>query len=74
VAILPRPTLSREVEAGTLAAVPFRGRPFHRPLAILHRGSGTLGLTASRFLKILTAPDDPVTIAGSGRKAPGNPQ
>lgn len=73
-AILPRPTLSREIEAGTLAAVPFRGRPFHRPLAILHRGSGPPGLTASRFLKILTAPDDPAAVAPSGRKAPGNPR
>ncbi|MEO6811994.1 MAG: LysR substrate-binding domain-containing protein, partial [Isosphaeraceae bacterium] len=74
VAILPRPTLSREVEAGTLVAVPFRGRPFYRPLAILHRGSGTLGLTASRFLKLLLAPDDPVAAVGSGHVAAGTTQ
>jgi DNA-binding transcriptional LysR family regulator len=53
VAILPRPTLDREVAAGTLAAVPFRDHRPTRPLAILHRGGGQLGLPASRFLDLL---------------------
>jgi DNA-binding transcriptional LysR family regulator len=58
VAILPEPTLAREVEAGTLAAVRLDGQdPNHRlirPLAVIHRRSQQLGLTAARFLKFLT--------------------
>lgn len=74
VAILPEPTLAREVEAGTLAAVRLDGQdPSHRlvrPLAILRRRSRQLSLTASRFLKLLSAKDrDPapadVAVAGS---------
>ena len=56
-AILPRPTLAREVEAGTLAAVPFRDHRPVRPLAILHKNGGGLGLTVRRFLDLLTAPE-----------------
>jgi len=54
VTILPRPTLEREVQAGTLVAVPFRDQHFTRPLAILHRRNRRLDLTASRFLELLT--------------------
>ena len=58
VAILPEPTLAREVEAGTLVAVRITGQdPDHRlirPLALIHRRQHQLGLTASRFLKLLT--------------------
>ena len=57
VALLPAPTLAREVEAGTLAAVRIDGQdPNHRltrPLAIIHRRNQQLSLTASRFLKLL---------------------
>jgi DNA-binding transcriptional LysR family regulator len=52
-AILPEPTLLREVAAGTLAAVPFSDARLVRPLAIVHRRGGDLGLTASRFLELL---------------------
>jgi DNA-binding transcriptional LysR family regulator len=55
VAILPRPTLAHEVKAGTLVAVPFTRPEFMRPLAIIHRRSGQLGLATARFLKLLTA-------------------
>ncbi len=58
VAILPEPTLAREVEAGTLAAVRIEGLdPPHRlsrPLAIIHHRHHQLGLTAARFLSLLT--------------------
>jgi DNA-binding transcriptional LysR family regulator len=55
VAILPRPTLAHEVKAGTLVAIPFARPEFMRPLAIIHRKSGQLGLAATRFLKLLTS-------------------
>ncbi len=58
VAILPSPTVAREVLAGTLAAVRLRDHRLTRPLAILHRKNRRLGLTASRFLELLTADDD----------------
>ena len=55
VAILPEPTLAREVEAGTLVAVRIEGQDpdhrFRRPLAIIHRRHHQLGLTAARFLE-----------------------
>ncbi|GAC1465532.1 MAG: LysR family transcriptional regulator [Isosphaeraceae bacterium] len=58
VAILPEPTLVREVQAGTLMAVRIKGQDPHyrltRPLVIIHRRHHQLGLTASRFLKLLT--------------------
>jgi len=59
VAILPEPTLAREVKAGSLTAVRLIGQdlshPLTRPLAIIRRRSHQLGLTASRFLKLLTS-------------------
>ncbi len=55
VAILPEPTLAREVAAGTLAAVRFRDHRLTRPLAILHKAGDGLGLTAIRFLELLKA-------------------
>lgn len=58
VAILPEPTLRREVRAGTLAAVPFRGHRPTRPIAVIHRGAGQLSLSASRFLELLTHAED----------------
>lgn len=54
VAILPLPTLSGEVKAGTLCSVRFRDRRPTRPLAIIYRRSDQLGLAASRFLELLT--------------------
>lgn len=57
VSILPLPTLERELRSGTLVAVRFRGPSPTRPLAIIHRDAGPLGLTTSRFLSLLTARD-----------------
>ena len=53
VALLPRPTLEREVEAGSLVACPLRDHPLSRPLAIVHRGEATLGLAGLRVLAAL---------------------
>jgi DNA-binding transcriptional LysR family regulator len=70
VAIVPAPTLSREVEAGTLVAVRLDGQdPDHklvRPLAVIHRRHHQLGLTAERFLSLLTE-------EGAGTSAPPAP-
>lgn len=71
VAILPAPTVVREVGAGMLVAVRIEGQdPFHRltrPLAIVRRRSHQLSVTASRFLKLLTS-DDGAAAASAGTK------
>jgi DNA-binding transcriptional LysR family regulator len=72
VAILPEPTLAREVAAGTLKAVRFRDHRLTRPLAIIHRG-GRLGLTAARFLDLLTHGQVSPPGQADGRVAVGRP-
>jgi hypothetical protein len=53
VSLLPAPTFVREVQAGTLAAVPLSGRQLVRPLGIIHRRGKVLGVTARRFIELL---------------------
>jgi DNA-binding transcriptional LysR family regulator len=73
-AILPEPTVAHEVKAGTLVAVRIDGQdPHHRltrPLAIVHRRTRQLGLTASRFLKLLT--DEEAAAPPAGPHANGH--
>jgi hypothetical protein len=61
--------VAREVAAGTLVAVriesPDPGRRLTRPLAIIHRRSHQLGLTASRFLELLTCEAESPTADGA---------
>ena len=70
VAILPEPTVAREVAAGTLVAVriesPDPARRLTRPLSIIRRRSHQLSLTASRFLKLLTLDSDGDPAPGGG--------
>src|SRR3954454_15419796 len=77
VAILPAPTVTREVEAGSLVAVVIDGQePRHRltrPLAIVHRRNHQLSTSASRFLTLLTGEDEgEAALAGSGGDADGH--
>lgn len=73
VAILPEPTLAREVAAGTLVAVRFRDPKLTRPIAIIHRRNRRLSPSAARFLEVLTgrptAPgaDEPTAPAVKGQ-------
>jgi DNA-binding transcriptional LysR family regulator len=53
VALLPEPTLRREVQAGTLVAVPLHGCRFVRPLGIIQRRNQKLSSTALRFRDLL---------------------
>jgi DNA-binding transcriptional LysR family regulator len=69
-AILPEPTLNREIAAGTIAAVPFSDARLVRPLAIVHRRGGDLGLTASRFLELLIGDDPTAALASMPTPAP----
>ena len=54
-ALLPEPTVRREVRARTLAAMPLFGRGLTRPLGIIHRRRHKLSAAAQSFLDLLRA-------------------
>ncbi|MBI3411889.1 MAG: LysR family transcriptional regulator [Planctomycetes bacterium] len=53
VSLLPEPTLRREIEARTLAALALGNARLWRPLGIIHRRRPGLNLAARRFLELL---------------------
>lgn len=55
VSLLPAPTVTRELESGTLTTAQLVDVDFMRPLAIIHRRSAELGRTARRFIELLAA-------------------
>jgi DNA-binding transcriptional LysR family regulator len=70
VALLPEPTLRREVEAGTLAAIPLLGCRLVRPLGIILRRHSKLSSSALRFIDLLQHPE---AIPSSNGSADGTP-
>jgi DNA-binding transcriptional LysR family regulator len=58
VALLPEPTLRREVKSGSLVALPLSGARFVRPLGIILRRHHRLGAAASRFMEMLREAGD----------------
>ncbi len=58
ISILPRVTLDREVQMGTLRAVPFSGKPLVRPLGLLRRRGGPPGANAALFIRLLLQEKD----------------
>jgi DNA-binding transcriptional LysR family regulator len=65
VSLLPEPTVRREVEAGTLAAVPLTTDELVRPIGIIHRRGKELSRTAQRFVDLLLADEiDAVNVTG----------
>ena len=53
IAIVPQATVQQEIRQGTLIAVPFKGKEFSRPLAILHRKGRVLTPAMKKFIEIL---------------------
>ena len=53
ISLLPAPTVDREVQAGSLKALPLEGAEILRPVGIIHRRGKELGKTARRFLQLL---------------------
>ena len=53
IAIVPQATVVQEAKQGTLAVLPFKGRAFTRPLAILHRKGRVLTPAMKKFIEIL---------------------
>ena len=53
IAIVPQATVSQESKQGSLAVIPFSGKEFTRPLAILHRKGRVLTPAMKKFVEIL---------------------
>ena len=53
VAIVPQATVMQEVRQGSLVVVPFAGKEFTRPLAILHRKGRVLTPAMRKFIETL---------------------
>ena len=53
IAIVPQATVVQEAAQGTLAVLPFKGREFTRPLAILHRKGRVLTPAMKKFVETL---------------------
>ncbi|MEZ6064699.1 MAG: LysR family transcriptional regulator [Planctomycetaceae bacterium] len=53
ISLLPLPTVRRELEFGTIRAVPLNGVRFERPLGIVHKRHKHLSTAASRFIELL---------------------
>jgi DNA-binding transcriptional LysR family regulator len=68
VAILPRPTLEHELQANTLAAVPFSSQSFVRPLGIVYRHGRRLYPNTEAFVELLRSGGD--THSGKERTKP----
>jgi hypothetical protein len=63
VALLPEPTVLREVEAKTLAMVPLASDELVRPLGIIHRRGKELASTTRRFIELLRSTDQDTLLA-----------
>jgi DNA-binding transcriptional LysR family regulator len=59
VALLPEPTLRREVRAGTLVAIPLAGCRLVRPLGIIYARQHQLNTTILRFIDLLRDGEQP---------------
>lgn len=69
VALLPEPSVRREVQALTLVARPLQGLRMMRPVGIIHRRQNKLSGTAQRFIALLRA-DYPSTAQPTPEVAP----
>ncbi len=63
VAILPAPTVRREVEAGLLRAIPFSDVQWVRPLGIIHRRQKSLPTAVQKFIELLAGTGSAATTA-----------
>ncbi len=67
VSLLPEPTVVREVETGTLSAVPLSSGELVRPLGIIHRRGKDLGVTVRRFIELLRSEGERFTSLPNGK-------
>lgn len=69
ISLLPEPTISRELESGTLVQIPLEGVTIERPLGIIHRRDRKLNDTARQFIDLLQSQSTPVKSTVAGRAA-----
>jgi DNA-binding transcriptional LysR family regulator len=62
VGLLPAPTVQREVDSGSLAAIPLRGTPLIRPLGIIQRRGKEPSKTTRLFVEFLLHKARPTAI------------
>ena len=72
VGLLPRTTVTREIEAGTLVAVPLAADEFVRPLGIIYRRTKEFGATARRFMELLRSEGNAPVASPAEAVAVGN--
>jgi DNA-binding transcriptional LysR family regulator len=72
-ALLPEPTLWREVRNGSLVAVPLTGRRLLRPVGIILRRQARLNQAAAQFVDLLRQPTARNGSAGSDTSRSGVP-
>jgi DNA-binding transcriptional LysR family regulator len=72
VALLPEPTVRREVQADTLVALPLAGDRLVRPLGIIRRRHHKPTATTQRFIDLLRQPDEAATEDTGRNGAPGH--
>ena len=75
IAVLPEPTLRREIERRTLLAVPFAEtsaeEEFARPLGIIHRRKRPLNPAVTEFMKLLCQGDGTAAASSVGTSRMG---
>ena len=72
VAILPAPTVRREVDAGLLGAIPFSDVSWVRPLGIIHRRQKALPTAVKKFIELLTGTGSAPAIGAADLVAEGS--
>lgn len=72
-AILPRPSLSRELASGSLRVRPLADHRLVRPIALIHRGASSLGAAATHLLdELMSELDaDPSRVSAASTKSGG---
>lgn len=68
VAILPQPTVQREVEQGSLVTLEFTDVKWARPLGFIHRRHKSLSNAAGQFVELLCGGSSNVPGNGAGRR------
>ena len=63
ISLLPAPTITREIESGSLVRIPLEGVALERPLGIIHRRDRKLNETARQFIQLLQSQSTTVPIA-----------
>ncbi|MEM6823379.1 MAG: LysR family transcriptional regulator [Verrucomicrobiota bacterium] len=53
ISIVPRATVEQEIKSGSLKALEFKNKPYHRPLGMIYKSGRVLSPALKRFLKTL---------------------